>query len=218
MIDMLHREARENDVIILHACAHNPTGIDPTQKQWKQISQVCKEKRMFPVFDVAYQGFVSGDPNADAWSVRHFLAEGFEMCAAQAFSKNFGLYSERVGCLHVVQASPEHSGKVLSQLCHYQRGQISTPPSHGARIVSKILHSEDLYELWLRSLQTMTGRIAQVRRRLYDELIRRGAPTEWCHILDQVITFTLTSKKCSLTLRRKECSRTRDYLKGMSIS
>lgn len=88
------KNAPEGAVIILHACAHNPTGNDPTQEQWKEIADVCEEKKLFPFFDSAYQGFASGDPNKDAFAVRYFVERGFELFCAQSFAKNFGLYSE----------------------------------------------------------------------------------------------------------------------------
>ena len=82
--------------MILHAVAHNPTGVDPTQEQWEEIANVCKENKIFVVMDIAYQGFTSGNVVDDAWSVRHFEQKGFEFFAAQSFSKNFGLYSEYI--------------------------------------------------------------------------------------------------------------------------
>lgn len=88
------RNAPEESVIILHACAHNPTGCDPTDEQWKQIAEVIKERRLFPFFDSAYQGFASGDLAKDGSAVRYFVQEGFELLCAQSFAKNFGLYSK----------------------------------------------------------------------------------------------------------------------------
>jgi aspartate aminotransferase len=88
--------APEGAVIILHACAHNPTGCDPTQEQWKKIADVMEEKKLFPFFDSAYQGFASGDPIKDAFAVRYFAERGFELFCAQSFAKNFGLYSEYI--------------------------------------------------------------------------------------------------------------------------
>lgn len=87
-------QAPENAVIVLQICAHNPTGCDPTQEQWKRIAAVMKAKRLVPFFDSAYQGYISGDPDKDAFSVRLFVAEGFELLCAQSYSKNFGLYGE----------------------------------------------------------------------------------------------------------------------------
>lgn len=87
-------KAPENAVIILHACAHNPTGCDPTQEQWGAIADVMKARKLFPFFDSAYQGFASGDLDKDAWAVRFFVSRGFELLCAQSFAKNFGLYSK----------------------------------------------------------------------------------------------------------------------------
>lgn len=88
------KAAPENAVIILHACAHNPTGCDPTQEQWKQLAEIIREKNLFPFFDSAYQGFASGDLDQDAWAVRYFCENGFETVVSQSFAKNFGLYSK----------------------------------------------------------------------------------------------------------------------------
>lgn len=90
------RAAPKDSVIILHACAHNPTGCDPTHEQWAQIADVIQEKQLFPFFDSAYQGFASGDPVKDAWAVRYFTDRGFELLCAQSFAKNFGLYSKNL--------------------------------------------------------------------------------------------------------------------------
>lgn len=98
------RSVPEGSVILLHAVAHNPTGVDPTREQWSRIADVMEKRRLLPWFDVAYQGFASGDPETDSWAVREFVSRGFEMIVAQSFSKNFGLYNERVGALHVVSA------------------------------------------------------------------------------------------------------------------
>lgn len=90
------RAAPKDSVIILHACAHNPTGCDPTHEQWAQIADVIQEKQLFPFFDSAYQGFASGDAEKDAWAVRYFTDRGFELLCAQSFAKNFGLYSKEL--------------------------------------------------------------------------------------------------------------------------
>ena len=92
----------EGSVILLHACAHNPTGVDPTPEQWKEMSALIKSKNLLPYFDMAYQGFASGDVDGDAFAVRHFLEEGHNICLAQSYAKNMGLYGERAGCFTVV--------------------------------------------------------------------------------------------------------------------
>ncbi|KAJ3484183.1 hypothetical protein NLG97_g7119 [Lecanicillium saksenae] len=103
LISALETETTEGDVILLHACAHNPTGVDPTKDQWRKIADVCEARKLFPFFDCAYQGFASGDLDEDAWAVRHFIERGtMEIFVAQSFSKNMGLYGERVGAGQVV--------------------------------------------------------------------------------------------------------------------
>lgn len=94
--------AVSGSIILLHACAHNPTGVDPTQEQWKKICAVMKKNSLIPFFDSAYQGFATGDLEIDAWPIRYFISQGFQMIVAQSFAKNIGLYGERIGALHVV--------------------------------------------------------------------------------------------------------------------
>lgn len=160
------RNAPENSVIILHPCAHNPTGCDPTHDQWKQIAEVIRERRLFPFFDSAYQGFASGNLDTDAWAVRYFVQEGFEIFCSQSFAKNFGLYSkrsrfylcllskslfdldERVGNLTIVMNNPSEIPKVKSQITLVVRGMYSNPPNHGAQIVAHVLGNEALYAQW----------------------------------------------------------------------
>lgn len=108
--------APEGSVVLLHACAHNPTGVDPTQSQWKQIAQVMKARKQLPFFDSAYQGFATGSLEEDAWAIRYFVDQGFEMFAAQSFAKNFGLYNERCGTINIVTESTKQVAAVNSQL------------------------------------------------------------------------------------------------------
>ena len=109
-------KAVSGSVVVLHVCAHNPTGIDPTEEQWKKIAEVMKKNSLIPFFDSAYQGFASGDLDKDAWAVRYFLSQGFQMLVAQSFAKNMGLYGERVGALHIVAGDKITADKILSQL------------------------------------------------------------------------------------------------------
>lgn len=95
-------KAQEGNIVLLHACAHNPTGVDPTFEQWKAIAEVMKRRKLVPYFDSAYQGFASGDIIRDAEAIRYFVKEGFSMLVSQSYAKNMGLYGERVGALHVV--------------------------------------------------------------------------------------------------------------------
>ncbi|GME22327.1 hypothetical protein GTA08_BOTSDO02628 [Neofusicoccum parvum] len=189
----LLRDAAAGDVVILHGCAHNPTGLDLIREQWEVIAHICEEKDLFPFFDLAYQGFASGDLANDAWPIRHFFSrENLEFVVAQSFSKNFGLYGERVGALHVVTRSPEISSKVCGKLMRLQRAQITSPPAFGARIVAKVLGDQVLYQQWQDDLHQMSWRMKQMRQRLYEELKKRETPGSWEHILLEIGMFSIT--------------------------
>lgn len=162
--------APDRSIILLHACAHNPTGVDPTQDQWKEIAAIIKSKNHFPFFDCAYQGFASGDLAKDAWAVHYFVEQGFELCIAQSFAKNFGLYGERAGCFHFVTGAGTDAqatiGRIASQLAILQRSEISNPPAYGARIASAVLNDEALFAEWEENLREMSGRIISMRKAL----------------------------------------------------
>jgi aspartate aminotransferase, cytoplasmic len=132
MVESLTKNAKRGDILLLHACAHNPTGLDPSRAQWQAIATICERKGLFPFFDSAYQGFASGDLDEDAWAIRLFASKGIEMCVAQSFSKNFGLYGQRVGAFHLVCNDPHSAETSRSHLARLQRGEISTPPAYGS--------------------------------------------------------------------------------------
>lgn len=194
MIDTIS-QAKSGDIILLHACAHNPTGIDPTQEQWKKIAEVVKEKNLVPLFDCAYQGFASGDLDKDAWAVRYFVEQGFEVLICQSFAKNFGLYGERVGALHVVLSNSSARDAVFSQVSFLQRSDISNPPAYGARIASRVLNTPELYADWKADLKTMSSRIIKMRAALRDALVKKGTPGNWDHIVNQIGMFSYTGLK-----------------------
>lgn len=123
----------------MHACAHNPTGVDPTMEEWKVIADVIKRKKLIPYFDSAYQGFASGDILKDIEPVRYFAEQNFSMLVSQSFAKNMGLYGERVGAFHVLTPDKNTAAKVLSQLKMIIRANYSSPPIHGARIAERVL-------------------------------------------------------------------------------
>ena len=108
--------APQGSIVILHGCAHNPTGCDPTRKQWVEIFKIVISRKLFPIFDNAYQGFASGDPSYDAWAIRLFAETGCEAFVTQSYAKNFGLYNERVGCLAMVGRSADILNKMKSQI------------------------------------------------------------------------------------------------------
>lgn len=179
----------ENSIVLLHACAHNPTGVDPTPEQWKEISEIIKAKSLFPFFDMAYQGFASGSTSRDAFAVRHFVSEGHQIALSQSFAKNMGLYGERVGAFSLTTADPEEKARVESQLKIVVRPMYSNPPLHGARIASTILTNEALYAEWETEVKGMAERIISMRGRLYDNLVALNTPGEWGHIKSQIGMF-----------------------------
>ncbi|GJJ69711.1 aspartate aminotransferase, cytoplasmic [Entomortierella parvispora] len=184
--------APAGSIFLLHPCAHNPTGVDPTPDQWRQIADVMAAKNHFAFFDCAYQGFASGDLDKDAFSVRYFVERGFELFVAQSFSKNFGLYSERAGNLTIVAKTPKIKDQIESQIAKAQRAVISNPPAYGSRIVSLVLSDKDLYQEWNQNLKSMANRIIEMRRLLFNELTRLKTPGSWNHIVDQIGMFSFT--------------------------
>jgi aspartate aminotransferase len=184
--------APEGSIVILHGCAHNPTGIDPTPAQWGQLAQLCATRRLLPFFDVAYQGFATGDLDADAAAPRLFAAAGLEMLVAQSYSKNLGLYSERVGAINVVLASKDNAAQVLSQLKRCARGNYSNPPGHGARIVATVVGDPLLFGRWKQELQGMAGRITSVRAQLRKALEARDGAKNWGFVTSQIGMFSFT--------------------------
>ncbi|KAF2860879.1 mitochondrial aspartate aminotransferas-like protein [Piedraia hortae CBS 480.64] len=179
-------------IILLHACAHNPTGVDPTPGQWRAISDAVKAGNHFPFFDMAYQGFASGDTNRDAYALRYFIEQGHQPCLAQSFAKNMGLYGERVGAFSMVTASPEEKARVDSQLKIIVRPLYSNPPVHGARIASTILNDADLNRQWLGEVKGMADRIIKMRALLKENLEKLGSKRKWNHITDQIGMFAYT--------------------------
>jgi len=184
--------APDGSVIILHGCAHNPTGIDPTEEQWKKIFDVVKRKKHFPFFDLAYQGFASGDPDRDAWAVRFFAREGLELVCSQSFAKNFGLYNERVGNLTIVVNDTGVLQPMKSQISLLIRANWSNPPNHGAKIVHMVLTNVEMKAQWFDCIKEMSGRIIKLRKVLRQKLEELKTPGTWNHITDQIGMFSYT--------------------------
>uniref|UniRef100_A0A8C2FLL0 Aspartate aminotransferase n=1 Tax=Cyprinus carpio TaxID=7962 RepID=A0A8C2FLL0_CYPCA len=184
--------APDHSIFVLHACAHNPTGTDPTQDQWKKIADVMKRKSLFAFFDSAYQGFASGNLDKDAWAVRYFVSQGFELFCAQSFSKNFGLYNERVGNLTVVAKDQDNLNRALSQMEKIVRITWSNPPSQGARLVAITLNTPELFAEWKDNVKTMAERVLLMRAQLKEKLKALGTPGTWEHITEQIGMFSFT--------------------------
>lgn len=186
------KNAKEGSIVLLHVCAQNPTGIDPTQEQWRELEVIVREKKHLALFDMAYQGFASGDLVKDAFAPRYFVEKGHQIILCQSFAKNLGLYGERIGTFSMVCSSPEEKDRVLSQLKRVIRPLYSSPPMHGAQLVETILSTPDLYSLWLTEVKKMADRIIAMRARLYDLLVELKTPGEWGHIKSQIGMFSYT--------------------------
>jgi len=186
------KKAPEGSVVVLHVCSHNPTGVDPTEAQWEEVLELVKTRKLLPFFDSAYQGFASGDADADARAVRLFERAGLEMLVAQSYSKNMGLYGERIGALNVVTSSAEAAERVMSQLELVIRAMYSNPPRHGAAIAGLILTDPALCEAWKTELKGMTDRIKQMREELRAAIEDTGAPGDWSFVTTQIGMFTFT--------------------------
>jgi len=185
-------KAAAGDVVLLHGCAHNPTGVDPTKAQWARIADVMAAKKLIPFFDCAYQGFATGDLDADAYSVRLFEQRGFEFLLSQSFAKNLGLYCERAGCASVITSTVEAKKACMTQLCGIVRPMYSNPPAHGARIVKAVLGNAENYKSWQGEMAGMSGRIAEMRKALRANVEKLKTPGTWNHITDQIGMFTFT--------------------------
>ncbi|XP_055837145.1 aspartate aminotransferase, mitochondrial [Episyrphus balteatus] len=179
----------ENSIILLHACAHNPTGVDATPEQWLELCNVIKKKKLYPYLDMAYQGFASGDVDKDATAVRLFEKEGLDFCLAQSFAKNMGLYGQRAGAFSMICSSAEEADRVLSQIKILIRPMYSNPPLHGARIAAEILNDPELKAVWLKDVKGMADRIIDVRAKLKNNLIKLGSSRPWDHITNQIGMF-----------------------------
>ncbi|KAG1658732.1 hypothetical protein FOA52_002747 [Chlamydomonas sp. UWO 241] len=184
--------APDGSVILLHGCAHNPTGIDPTPAQWKEIAELCIKKSHVPFFDVAYQGFASGSLDIDAAAPRMFVDMGLETFVAQSYSKNLGLYGERVGAINLVCNSADAATRVLSQMKRIARAMYSNPPTYGAKIAATIVNDPELFAEWKSEMEGMAGRIDDIRKKLRAALEKRQASKDWSFVTSQIGMFSFT--------------------------
>ena len=198
-------QAQAGSAVLLHTCAHNPTGVDPTKEQWARIADVCAKQRLYPFFDTAYQGFTSGSLDNDAYGLRLFIERGFEMVIAQSFAKIMGLYGERTGALHFVCANKESAARVMSQAKIIVRSNYSSPPKHGARVAAAILNDPSNRQQWLDELVTVCKRMNDMRAALRGALEKKGVKGDWSHITTQIGMFSFTglSPKQSDTMVKK---------------
>lgn len=184
-------QAEEGDVVLLHGCCHNPTGIDPTPEQWEQLAKLSAEKKWLPLFDFAYQGFANG-LEEDAYGLRAFAKENKELLVASSYSKNFGMYNERVGAFTVVAADEDTANRAFSQVKTIIRTLYSNPASHGGSTVALVLKDADLKAQWVEELDEMRGRIKEMRQQFVDLLKELGANQDFDFIVKQNGMFSFS--------------------------
>ncbi|HWH89109.1 MAG TPA: amino acid aminotransferase [Pseudomonas sp.] len=185
------REVPKGDVVLLHACCHNPTGFDLSHDDWQRVLEVVRSRGLLPLIDFAYQGFGDG-LEQDAWSTRLFAAEVPELLITSSCSKNFGLYRDRTGALIVSAKSADKLIDIRSQLANIARNLWSTPPDHGAAVVATILADPELKARWADEVEAMRLRIAQLRSGLVEALEPHGLRERFAHIGVQRGMFSYT--------------------------
>jgi aspartate aminotransferase len=177
--------------ILLQACCHNPTGMDLSFAQWQELSDLIKKQQIFPFFDFAYQGF-GDDLEKDAKAIRYFADQGHEMMVAASYSKNFGLYGERVGMFAMVARHSDIAKRCASQIKQLIRSNYSNPPRFGAALVALILKSDELSAGWKRELQSMRGRIQEMREALAFGLMSEGIHVDFSFLMKQKGMFSFS--------------------------
>lgn len=180
----------EGEVILLHGCCHNPTGVDPTDQQWEELVDVIKERKLFPVVDCAYQGFGSG-LDEDAFASRLISRSIPEAIIVQSFSKNFSLYNQRVGAVHVLTESADSANAVRSQLKNTIRVNYSNPPQFGAGLVRTVLTTPELRTQWESEVTEMRSRIAELRKQFSDQLAQKCSQ-DFSHVATQRGMFSFS--------------------------
>ncbi len=184
-------QAKQGDVVLLHGCCHNPTGIDPTPEQWETLAKMSAEKGWLPLFDFAYQGFANG-LEEDAYGLRVFLQHNPELLIASSYSKNFGMYNERVGAFTVVAQDADTANRAFSQVKAIIRTLYSNPASHGGATVAMVLQDAELKADWIAELDEMRGRIKAMRQKFVDTLKACGATQDFDFIVQQNGMFSFS--------------------------
>ena len=197
------RRLPEHSIVLLHACCHNPTGVDLTAAQWAELIPVISSQRLLPYVDIAYQGFGDGI-EADAFAVRALADAGISFLCANSFSKSFSLYGERCGVLSVVCPERAQAELVMGQLRATIRKNYSSPPTHGGQIVARVLQTPALRADWAAELDTMRLRIAAMRRALHGVLAARLPGRDFSYFLTQRGMFSYTGLSAAQVDRLRE--------------
>ncbi|QQX88342.1 aspartate/tyrosine/aromatic aminotransferase [Cupriavidus necator] len=202
MMDAL-RAIPAGSIVLLHACCHNPTGVDLNQDQWRQLIALLKANQLLPFVDMAYQGFGAGLED-DAFAIRELVAQDVPCLVANSFSKNFSLYGERCGGLSVFCNTAGEAANVLGQLTGAVRANYSNPPTHGARVVAKVLTTPELRQLWEEELAQMCNRIARMREAIHHNLRDHVSGEALSRYLTQRGMFTYTGLTADQAERLRE--------------
>ncbi len=192
-----------NSVVVLHACCHNPTGLDLSAEQWNEVGAAVTRGKLVPFLDIAYQGFGDG-LESDAAAVRTFAGLGVPVFVSSSFSKSFSLYGERVGALTIVGDDRDEAGRVLSQVKRLVRTNYSNPPTHGGRIVETVLASPDLRGMWETELGQMRDRIRTMRSQLVEKIHARVPGADFSFVVGQRGMFSYSGLAKDQVLRLRE--------------
>ncbi len=197
------RTLPERSIVLLHACCHNPTGVDLSADQWAALIPLIRDRGLLPYVDIAYQGFGDGI-DADAFAVRALADAGVSFFCAASFSKSFSLYGERCGALHVVCPDASEAELVLGQMRATVRRNYSSPPTHGGQIVARVLQTPELRQQWAEELDTMRARIQAMRQRLHEVLSTTRAGRDFSYFLTQRGMFSYTGLSAEQVDRLRE--------------
>ncbi|MCL2297476.1 MAG: aspartate/tyrosine/aromatic aminotransferase [Proteobacteria bacterium] len=195
--------AKAGDLVLLHACCHNPTGVDPTADEWGRIIDTIEQRKLVPFIDIAYQGFGDG-LQEDGEVIRRFAERNLPVFIANSFSKTFSLYGERVGALTVLTANADEAQRVLSQIKRVVRASYSTPPIFGASLVSTVLNQPDLRVLWEEELATMRNRIREMRQMLRERLSAQVPGRNYDYITQQRGMFSYSGLSAAQAQKLRE--------------
>lgn len=190
-------------IVVLHACCHNPTGVDLSHQQWERVIESVNARELVPFLDIAYQGFADG-LDADAWAVRRFAESCPAVFVSSSFSKSLSLYGERVGALSIVTESAEEAARALSQLKRVIRTNYSNPPTHGGQTVATVLTTPELRTLWERELGAMRERIKAMRRELVDRIRAIRADFDFSFVVQQRGMFSYSGLSREQVRRLRE--------------
>jgi Aspartate/tyrosine/aromatic aminotransferase len=196
-------EAAPGDIVLLHGCCHNPTGIDPSEDQWEALATFCAERKLLPFFDFAYQGFARG-VDEDAAGLRIFARHNREMLVASSFSKNFGLYNERVGAITLVTDSADVANVAFSQVKGTIRANYSNPPAHGASVVTTVLKDPALKAEWIAEVKEMRDRIWEMRELFVAKLKAQGVKQDFSFMTEQNGMFSFSGLDKAQVARLKD--------------